>query len=392
MKESQITITTPPIFRCPISLDLFQDPVTLCTGQTYDRSSIEKWLSLGNLTCPVTMQKLHDLSIIPNHTLRHLIHQWLLQIHQFDPFSASLSSLKHTLQSNESTLHNKLQALEEINALSDEYCFFNKSCFLQLGFLPLLLEQVLDSQNPISFTELALSCVVKLLPLGFLHPLDILKEESRFQKFLLLFEKGTISIKTSLCHVIDSSSSSSSSSEEVCSKLGSSQKLVNEILLLLHHQNCEASAIKAISALCSCESNMENLVRAGAIEEIIMKISGSERRKDENLGVLGMSIVEKLVGLNSGKEGLVKSPRSIKGLVKMVFSFKACDNSSEECSEIAVGLLLRMCEEEEDENGREEAIDGGIVTQLLLLLQSQCSNTTKAKARKLLKLITSKWV
>lgn len=388
-------INTPPaIFRCPISLDLFEDPVTLCTGQTYDRSSIEKWLSLGNLTCPVSMQKLHDLSIVPNHTLRHLIHQWLHQSSSSSPID-SLASLKHTLQSHESTLQIKLQALENLTALSDEYCFFNRSCFLHLGFLPLLLELVLSSQDieeDMGFIELALSCVVlKLLPLGFLDPLGILKEESKFQAFLLLFEKGSTNIKTNLCHLIDSSSSSSS--QEVFSMLGNSQKLLHEILHVLLQKNSDQAAkfaaMRAISALCSCESNMQGLVKAGAIEVIIMLISGSERREiNRKMGPLGMSIVEKLVMLesNSGKEALVNSKSSMKGLVKMVFGFKVCDH--EECSEIAVGLLLRVCGE--FEKAREEAIDGGIVTQLLLLLQTQCSNTTKTKARRLLKLVTSK--
>ncbi|KAJ0973123.1 hypothetical protein J5N97_021082 [Dioscorea zingiberensis] len=71
-------MSIPLLFRCPISLDLFTDPVTLSTGQTYDRPSIEQWLARGNRTCPVTMQRLHDTSLVPNHTLRHLIDQWLL--------------------------------------------------------------------------------------------------------------------------------------------------------------------------------------------------------------------------------------------------------------------------------------------------------------------------
>ncbi|CAI8598884.1 unnamed protein product [Vicia faba] len=45
MNEAQTEITIPHLFRCPISLDLLEDPVTLTTGQTYDRSSIEKWIS-----------------------------------------------------------------------------------------------------------------------------------------------------------------------------------------------------------------------------------------------------------------------------------------------------------------------------------------------------------
>ena len=105
MKEAD-HMAIPHLFRCPISLDLFKDPVTLCTGQTYDRSSIEKWLAAGNLTCPVTMQKLHDPSIVPNHTLRHLIDQWLQLGHQFDPnYLAtidSLAALKHTLECHKS--------------------------------------------------------------------------------------------------------------------------------------------------------------------------------------------------------------------------------------------------------------------------------------------------
>lgn len=66
----------PLVFICPISLEPMQDPVTLCTGQTYERSNILKWLDLGHFSCPTTMQDLWDDSITPNRTLYHLIHTW----------------------------------------------------------------------------------------------------------------------------------------------------------------------------------------------------------------------------------------------------------------------------------------------------------------------------
>ncbi|KAG4391475.1 hypothetical protein GLYMA_05G192100v4 [Glycine max] len=263
MNESQNAI--PHLFRCPISLDLLEDPVTLCTGQTYDRSNIEKWLALGNLTCPVTMQKLHDPSIVPNHTLRHLIDQWLQLCHQFDPANPeastidSLASLKSNIESHESSLENKFQALGKISLLSDEYCSFNKSCFFQLDFLPQLLELVFGTQvSPeidMNFIELALCCIKKLLPLGSLEPLNMIKDGSKLTTFVLLFEKGTNSVKTSLCRVIESSSSSSET-EDLCSTLGNSHKLVHEIVQVVN-QNYEVSgdAIKAMSALCSLQSN-----------------------------------------------------------------------------------------------------------------------------------------
>eukprot|EP00250_Pteridium_aquilinum_P020785 c24946_g2_i1 orf=2-499(-) len=72
----QSNVQIPLYFRCPISLELMQDPVILSTGQTYDRSSIQKWVASGNTTCPVSMQKLEDFTLIPNHTLRRLIQEW----------------------------------------------------------------------------------------------------------------------------------------------------------------------------------------------------------------------------------------------------------------------------------------------------------------------------
>ncbi|KAI4317093.1 hypothetical protein L6164_024999 [Bauhinia variegata] len=394
MKEAQMTI--PHLFRCPISLDLFQDPVTLCTGQTYDRSSIEKWLAAGNLTCPVTMQRLHDPSIVPNHTLRHLIDQWLQMGSQFDPGNSaaidSLAALKQSLESEETTLENKLQSLEKIRVLSDEYCSFKKSCFFQLGLLPLLLELVfgrlqppqLNKHDMQQFIEVALCCILKLLHLGSLEPLNVLKQESKMATFLLLFEQGTSMIKTSLCDLIDlASSSSDPETQELCSMLGNCHKLVHEMVVFVG-QNFKAG-IKGISALCSWQSNRENLVKAGAIDGIIKYISGceSERRHEKILmAPMAMAMLEKLLVLESGKDALINNPNGIETLVKMVFRV-----SDQECSEGAVGSLVIVC----GDHGcaREEAIAAGILTQLLLLLQSQCSSTTKAKARMLLNLLRS---
>ncbi|KAJ8751976.1 hypothetical protein K2173_000722 [Erythroxylum novogranatense] len=56
-----------------------KDPVTLPTGITYDRESIEKWLISGkNSTCPVTKQDISDCDLTPNHTLRRLIQSWCM--------------------------------------------------------------------------------------------------------------------------------------------------------------------------------------------------------------------------------------------------------------------------------------------------------------------------
>ncbi|XVF61030.1 hypothetical protein PTKIN_Ptkin08bG0095500 [Pterospermum kingtungense] len=83
MKEAQTTI--PPLFRCPISLDLFTDPVTLCTGQTYDRSSIEKWLASG--LQPLLLQLLFE-KVDPDFSQEHVefVEQGLCCVLRLLPF------------------------------------------------------------------------------------------------------------------------------------------------------------------------------------------------------------------------------------------------------------------------------------------------------------------
>ncbi|CAI9759172.1 unnamed protein product [Fraxinus pennsylvanica] len=66
----------PDDFRCPISLELMKDPVIVSTGQTYERSCIEKWLKAGHDTCPKTQQALTSTTLTPNYVLRSLIAQW----------------------------------------------------------------------------------------------------------------------------------------------------------------------------------------------------------------------------------------------------------------------------------------------------------------------------
>ncbi|OMO88076.1 Armadillo [Corchorus olitorius] len=69
-------LVIPDDFLCPISLELMRDPVIVATGQTYERSYIQRWIDCGNLTCPKTQQKLENFTLTPNYVLRSLISQW----------------------------------------------------------------------------------------------------------------------------------------------------------------------------------------------------------------------------------------------------------------------------------------------------------------------------
>ncbi|KAK6152981.1 hypothetical protein DH2020_012620 [Rehmannia glutinosa] len=378
-----VEMVIPPLFKCPISLDLFKDPVTLCTGQTYDRPCIQKWLESGNLTCPVTMQKLHDSSMVPNHTLRHLIDDWLRSNTRVDTKMISFDSIKKICESDESTLENKIQVLEKVDYLSQELPFKN-SCLIKLDFFGLLLEQVFsnNAQGSLRFVEKSLFVALKLMPFSDLKSLNILKQESKYEVFLVLFEKGNICIKKSLCFFVGAISSCLQT-RPLCEKLGKSVVLSRQIVYLIQqksdHEAVEAG-VRALSSLSLIERNCKNLAIEGAVEGLIEYLINAER----SLAPMAMSTIEKLLVVESVKDVIANHAFGIKAIVKMVFRVSEHDGS-----ECAINSLLIICSG--SKNGREKAIVDGVLTQLLLLLQSQSNGKTKTKARMLLKLLRSMW-
>ncbi|GMP99386.1 hypothetical protein CsSME_00046872 [Camellia sinensis var. sinensis] len=74
-------VPIPSYFRCPLSLELMSDPVIVASGQTYDRTSIHKWLDNGLSICPETRQKFSHTNFIPNYTVKALIANWCEEYH-----------------------------------------------------------------------------------------------------------------------------------------------------------------------------------------------------------------------------------------------------------------------------------------------------------------------
>ncbi|PIA32429.1 hypothetical protein AQUCO_04500199v1 [Aquilegia coerulea] len=110
------TFTIPDEYRCPVSLDLMQDPVIVASGHTYDRSSIAQWINSGHHSCPKSGQKLIHMALIPNYALKSLIHQWCQEnnIPLTEPSSSSPSSAQLERSSSKRRLSEK--AIDHISA------------------------------------------------------------------------------------------------------------------------------------------------------------------------------------------------------------------------------------------------------------------------------------
>ena len=57
INKMQASINIPAGYKCPISFDVMENPVTTSDGQTYERSSIEQWLATHD-TSPLTNLRL----------------------------------------------------------------------------------------------------------------------------------------------------------------------------------------------------------------------------------------------------------------------------------------------------------------------------------------------
>ncbi|KAL8528975.1 hypothetical protein ACS0TY_006444 [Phlomoides rotata] len=360
----------PPLFRCPISLDLFQDPVTLCTGQTYDRACIEKWLSAGNSRCPITMQKLEDTSMVPNHTLRHLIHQWLL---------SDTTRISEIVESDGSSMEDKLQALESIHSLSLSQRYHPP---LTARLFQLVLHLILGNEQSLIVVEKALVCALELMPFAGMG--IFFKQEPNYARFLLLLEQSAsagrkhVGIQKSLCLMVEAISLCPHT-KHVCE-----ENLVRIIVGIIigqgQGQGSHEAAIRAASALSlTTESNRNYMVSQGAVEGLILYLS-SDSCRDVHKSAIAMSTIENLLSVGAAKDAILNHPWGVKAIVKMVFRV-----SEHQGSESAVNSLLIICSD--STSGTQMAIIQGLLTQLLLLLQSQCNATTKTKARKLLNLL-----
>ncbi|KAL2329448.1 hypothetical protein Fmac_017029 [Flemingia macrophylla] len=133
----------PQEFICPLTGNLFEEPVTLETGQTLEREAMKAWFEKGNRTCPVTGNNLECLAMpFTNLILKRLIDNW-----KSERFDYLLDLASQTVENPEELkLKNKDEAailmLESLLSSSKEE---DKSTYakhlISLGFLPFLFRR-----------------------------------------------------------------------------------------------------------------------------------------------------------------------------------------------------------------------------------------------------------
>ncbi|KAG7599995.1 U box domain [Arabidopsis suecica] len=398
LEPLDLGIQIPYHFRCPISLDLMSDPVTISTGQTYDRTSIDSWIAMGNTTCPVTRVALSDFTLIPNHTLRRLIQEWCVANRSngveriptpkqpADPISVrSLLSQASAISGTHVSVRSRAAAIRRLRGLARDS---EKNRVLIAGHNAReILVRILfaDVETTSSSSELVSESLALLV---LLHMTEteyeaIASDPGRVGFMTRLLFDSSIEIRVNAAALIEMVLTGSKSMD-LKLIISGSDSIFEGVLDLLKNPISSRRAlkigIKAIFALCLVKQTRHLAISAGAPGILIDRLAADFDRCDTERG---LATVELLCRLPEGCAAFSEHALTVPLMVKTILRV------SDRATEYAAGALLALCTAEE--RCRDEAAAAGLVTQLLLLVQSDCTERAKRKAQMLLKLLRDSW-
>ncbi|XP_020211498.1 U-box domain-containing protein 30 [Cajanus cajan] len=370
------TMEVPSVFVCPISLEAMQDPVTLCTGQTYERSNILKWFSLGHNTCPTTMQDLWDRSLTPNATLRHLILTWFS--HKYSALTKTLHHLHATALHLLDTLtkvkgQNRVRALKHLRQLLDCHVSTRKTV-LEHNALPLISSFL----GP--FTSHAVGSEV----IGILVNLDLssdfkktLMQPSKVSLLVDIMNEGTLQTKMNCANLIQILFIEANASESHAEFLSSLSLLVGLLRLVRDkkHPTSVLTGLVLLNIVCSRESVRTSLVTLGAVPQLIHLLPTLNNECLE----IALHILEVLSTLPEGRLALKECPNIIPNVVKLLMRV------SESCTQFALSILWAIYKLAPQECAS-KAVEAGLAPKLLLVIQSGCNPVLKQKSAEFLKM------
>lgn len=338
----------PDDFRCPISLDFMIDPVTVATGHTYDRSSIQRWLRAGNSICPNTGERLKNRDLVPNLALRRIIRQYCSENSiPFGESSKQKRNITRTVAAGSSTaekiagvlakflarllesgtVDEKNRAAFEIKLLS-KASIFNRSCLVEIGLIPNLLK--LLSSSDVLTQKNAIAAVLNLSKhskskrviaenRGSEQIVDVLRTGYRIETRQLA--AGALFYMASI--------------EEYRKLIGEIPEALPGLMDLLKDEadRSKKNAMVALYGLLMHPENHRKVLSAGAVPLLVNLLETSDR---ENLIADSMEILASLAEKPDGTAAILRC-----GALNSIMGFlDSC--SSKAGQEYSVALLVAL--------------------------------------------------
>ncbi|MBA0569649.1 hypothetical protein Golob_003367 [Gossypium lobatum] len=341
-------LTIPKDFCCPISLDLMKDPVIVSTGQTYDRSSIVRWMEEGHCTCPKTGQMLDDTRIVPNRALRNLIMQWCIAHGvPYDPtetsdapaesFAAALP-IKAAIEANRATavlliqqLANGSQGAQTVAAreirLLAKTGKENRAFIAEAGAIP-HLRKLLSSSNPVA-QENAVTAMLNL-SIYAKNKSRIVDEDGCLGSIVEVLRLGlTVEARQNAAATLFSLSAVHEYKKRIADQGGAVEALAE--LLRVGTPRGKKDAVTALFNLATHADNCSRMIEAGAVTALVGAL-GNEGVAEEAASALALIVRQPI-----GAEAVGKEETAVSGLIAMM----RC--GTPRGKENAVAALLEFC-------------------------------------------------
>ncbi|KAK8512756.1 hypothetical protein V6N13_090493 [Hibiscus sabdariffa] len=311
--KKQDALVIPVDYLCPISLELMRDPVIVATGQTYERSYIQRWIDCGNATCPKTQQKLENLTLTPNYVLRSLINQWCAKHNIEQPIVLANSRLKkgdgsfrdvsgdmaaiQALVANLSSrcLEERRAAVAEIRSLSKRSTD-NRILIADAGAIPVLVN--LLTADDVSLQEHAVTSILNLSI--FENNKSLIMLAGAIPSIVQVLRAGSMEARENAAATLFSLSLA----DENKIIIGSSGAIPALVDLLQHGSTRgKKDAATALFNLCIYQGNKGRAVRAGIITALLKMLTDSRNcMVDEALTILSV-----LASNHDAKAAIVKA-------------------------------------------------------------------------------------
>ncbi|KAJ4700926.1 RING-type E3 ubiquitin transferase [Melia azedarach] len=382
MVRNQLYVTVPNLFRCPISLDVMKSPVSLCTGVTYDRSSIQHWLESGHDTCPATMQILTTKEFVPNLTLHRLINLWSRQPTMPEQEVRVLIDKIKSQGENESE-KGCFDCLEKIAEFASG-CEENRRFLASYGGF---LETIVCVLNRKREEIVVLELVVKVLNLilkenGVKEKLNqlILSSSNCLSSLFEILRKGSLDSKIQSIKILDSISLDDASKRRVLETDNFFSVLFDH--LKTDYQALTDAVLSILITVTVTRSVKAQLVRLGLVQVVTNILSNSSSQ---------IPTVEKAIKLLSiiatcseGRFAVSEEPRCAGRVLERIMKV------SKTAREDAVVMLWSMCCVYKDTRVKEEVVKSNGLTKVLLVMQSENDGIVRRMCGDLVKVLGRK--
>lgn len=380
MVRDDLPITIPSLFKCPISLDVMKSPVSLCTGVTYDRSSIQRWLDSGHNTCPATMQVLQTKEFVPNHTLQRLIRIWSDSV-QTSPATESnslspdqaLKLVNQMKQQNHDEIdENSFKIIAGLTSFAVESGHNRKFLAGLNGFVAFLIEIISKHINKIYFVEKIVqlcSVVVEDYEDKQKLPKIVLEKQHFESSMLVILQHGSADSKIATARVLELFS------------VDLELNILSELIKIVS----TTPNLNAIEAVLSClvSSSKRKQVRPRLVQLRVVKVLG-QMLSDCDLSVpiieKMMKILETVTACKEGRKEICENEECVEAIVKKVLKV------SHAATEHGVTILWSLCCLFRDPKAQSAVIKSNGLAKILLLMQSNCSPAVRQMSGDMLKI------